>query len=395
MDVLDGLEAIDWANQTHAYGSAADVPGLLRSLPSKSSKTREKAYHDLYGNIFHQGTRYEATVPAIPFLIRLIASPDTPERSNVLTFLMHLALGYAEESLPAGVSLTATRRGIAEAVARMSKAERKECEEYGFGPQVVLDCYEAAGAGVPVFVNLLSEEDTDLKGTALYALAWFPEQSETIFPAFQQILSSSTEEEILINALLAIGLLNQHAERPLSAEVIRPYLLHAALSVRVSAAIALAPAGLTHELIQILVGALTESEALEDATELTLFNEGDLAGYCSMILAHYGREYSAIVLPVLSEVLSKVAPYPSLGITRSILNLAIFDPALVVDGEPTRFLQDTPVGKLQPHTRAALQAIAEHGGWYMGKSQFGNYAELMRGYKVPDTQEALKKYLTA
>ncbi|MGC4046209.1 MAG: hypothetical protein QM758_20665 [Armatimonas sp.] len=370
------------------------MPDLLRNLLSPSSEVREDAFHALYGNIFHQGTRYQATVPAIPFLIRLVASPNTPARAEVLTLLMHLALGYSEEALPYGVSLTATRQGIEDAIATMSKKERKECTEFGFGPQVVLDCYEAVGTGVPVFLNLLSEDDTDLRGTALYALAWFPEQSSAIFPAIQKALAEATEEEILINGLLAIGLLNQHVENPIPAEVLRPYLLHAALSVRVSAAIALAPTGLTQELVQILAGALTESEALEDATELTLFNEGDLAGYASMILAHYGREFRAVVLPVLSQVLPKVAPYNSLGITRSILNLAIYDPALLIDGEPTHFIQDTPATKLHPQTREALQAIADHGGWQIDGNPFMNYAELMRGYRAPDTQEKLQKYLS-
>ena len=49
--MLEGLEAIDWARLGHAYGSAKDVPGLLRALASPQRKRRTRALHALYGNI--------------------------------------------------------------------------------------------------------------------------------------------------------------------------------------------------------------------------------------------------------------------------------------------------------------------------------------------------------
>ncbi|MEV4709105.1 hypothetical protein [Actinoplanes sp. NPDC049316] len=61
--MLDGLDEVDWAALTHAYGPAHDVPELLR----------EAALSDLYGRIFHQGTVYTATAAAVPFLVELAA----------------------------------------------------------------------------------------------------------------------------------------------------------------------------------------------------------------------------------------------------------------------------------------------------------------------------------
>src|SRR5262245_26322947 len=55
-DVLAGLDEIHWAGLEHAYGSAEDVPGLLRALRSASPEERERAAYELYGNIFHQGS---------------------------------------------------------------------------------------------------------------------------------------------------------------------------------------------------------------------------------------------------------------------------------------------------------------------------------------------------
>ncbi|WP_199514582.1 HEAT repeat domain-containing protein [Nucisporomicrobium flavum] len=61
--MLDGLDEVDWAALTHAYGPADDVPGLLR----------EAALSDLYERLFPQGTVYPATAAAVPFLVELAA----------------------------------------------------------------------------------------------------------------------------------------------------------------------------------------------------------------------------------------------------------------------------------------------------------------------------------
>ena len=55
---LAGLDAVDWPALTHAYGPADDVHGQLRALCSPDPDERHKALDALYGNIFHQGSRY-------------------------------------------------------------------------------------------------------------------------------------------------------------------------------------------------------------------------------------------------------------------------------------------------------------------------------------------------
>jgi hypothetical protein len=58
--MLEGLERVDWARLQHAYGPATDVPGLLRALTVVDRDTREQTLHELFGNIYHQGTVYSA-----------------------------------------------------------------------------------------------------------------------------------------------------------------------------------------------------------------------------------------------------------------------------------------------------------------------------------------------
>ena len=72
--VLDGLAEIPWRDLSYAYGSAEDVPGLLRAIASGDAEAASNAVHELFGNIWHQGTVYEATEYAVPFLARMAAA---------------------------------------------------------------------------------------------------------------------------------------------------------------------------------------------------------------------------------------------------------------------------------------------------------------------------------
>ena len=63
--MLAGLDEIDWSALTHAYGGAGDVPEQLRALADPDPARREWAVEKLFSNIFHQGTRYPASAPAV------------------------------------------------------------------------------------------------------------------------------------------------------------------------------------------------------------------------------------------------------------------------------------------------------------------------------------------
>src|SRR5690349_1585950 len=91
--MLEGLDRIDWSKLTHAYGSAEDVPDLLRQLASEDEEARSEAIHELYGNIWHQGTVYEASAKAAPFLIELLEAESVEGKDEIMVLLAHLARG--------------------------------------------------------------------------------------------------------------------------------------------------------------------------------------------------------------------------------------------------------------------------------------------------------------
>ena len=90
---LKELEQVPWNKLQHAYGSAADVPELIRDLGSADKKVREKAIYELHGNIWHQGTVYEATAYAVPFLVQLLVNGRPEIRADILMLLTEIADG--------------------------------------------------------------------------------------------------------------------------------------------------------------------------------------------------------------------------------------------------------------------------------------------------------------
>jgi len=51
--IFDGLDAIDWANLNHAYGSARNTPQELRNLMSPEAEIRDHALQQFAMSVFH------------------------------------------------------------------------------------------------------------------------------------------------------------------------------------------------------------------------------------------------------------------------------------------------------------------------------------------------------
>lgn len=108
--VLEGINDINWPELTHAYGSAADVPAMLRAALSENKAHREVAYDIILSSIEHQGTVFQATPYAIPFLIKMLLHEQTPEREYVVVALSQIA--SACEGVIAGTIEDETQKQI-------------------------------------------------------------------------------------------------------------------------------------------------------------------------------------------------------------------------------------------------------------------------------------------
>ncbi|MFI6053213.1 hypothetical protein ACIBCO_24410 [Streptomyces violascens] len=90
------LDDVQWRSLTHAYGSAEDVPGLIRALYEADEGTVDEAIYELYGNIHHQGTVYPASAPAVPFLAHAVRHTEG-KRDELLMLLATLAEHDADD----------------------------------------------------------------------------------------------------------------------------------------------------------------------------------------------------------------------------------------------------------------------------------------------------------
>ncbi|GHB75839.1 hypothetical protein GCM10010377_77890 [Streptomyces viridiviolaceus] len=84
------LDNVQWHALTHAYGSAEDVPELIRALYQDDEEMAGEAIYELYGNIHHQGTVYPASAPAVPFLAHAVRHAPG-KRDELLMLLAVLA----------------------------------------------------------------------------------------------------------------------------------------------------------------------------------------------------------------------------------------------------------------------------------------------------------------
>jgi hypothetical protein len=119
---LAGLYDVPWATVEHAYGPATDVPSLLVALTG-SRDQQERAMYELHGNIWHQGTVYEATSYAVPFLARLVLTEPPPLRDEVLNLIADIATGSSYLDVHQDLVRDAVRDWLPDLIAKVRASQ--------------------------------------------------------------------------------------------------------------------------------------------------------------------------------------------------------------------------------------------------------------------------------
>jgi hypothetical protein len=160
--MLEGLDHIDWSQLSHAYGDASDVPELIRGLAAGSAEVREKSLYELFGNIWHQGTVYEATAVAVPFLIELVEGASIPDRRKTLDLLQAISQGWLD------CQRYAAERGklLPPVIAARHAQERPHYQA----------AHEAVVRGCDVLASLLSADEAAVRVGSAFVLATLTER---------------------------------------------------------------------------------------------------------------------------------------------------------------------------------------------------------------------------
>ncbi|MGV9310587.1 HEAT repeat domain-containing protein [Streptomyces sp. NPDC003691] len=161
---LDGLDDHPWASFSHAYGTAEDLPELLRALAGTDEEAAEEALSELYGSVLHQGTVYGASAEAVPFLAGMAVAGH--RTADVLVLL-------------GGMAESGDERGVAPGVVRAAVTDR-----------------------LPLLLPLLAAPDPGVRRTAAWAVSHT--RAAAALPAL--LARWETETEPAVRAELLAGL---------------------------------------------------------------------------------------------------------------------------------------------------------------------------------------------
>jgi HEAT repeat protein len=229
--VFTGIDEVDWASLRHAYGSAEDVPGLLRGLASTDPVERADALDGMYGAVHHQGIVYDSTLACVPFLFALAACEEVADRGGLVELLVGIGRGHAPE----------------------------ETAEAGDGPGAA---DAAVRTGAEVFAVLLGDRDSDVRRAAAEALVRFLDQPARVLGLLRQRITVERDERVLFALTESVGLfVRQHpAHAPEALDILLmlgtppydPGLRLAALGQLAGCAPDLLPADLVPTVVELL-----------------------------------------------------------------------------------------------------------------------------------------------
>jgi hypothetical protein len=267
--MLDKLDAIDWGRLTHAYGQADGIPNLIRALTSPDPEHWVGALSGLYDALCHQTcTVYEATPPAIPFLLQLLGHRQVRCRGKILGFL--------------GDAARATSYLAAHGPLSIFEKER-ETEE--FKQQLaqelvwVRQTREAIWNGIDLYLDLLADLDRRLRIQAPYTLgllashagAEMPEEVRRRDPyrLMWERMARQFEEEPneLVRASLVFGIGWLAPHRPDAVAFLRQVIADATASRPVKVSAALCHTGVASDLPAATLDVLAEALGRRSETD--------------------------------------------------------------------------------------------------------------------------------
>ena len=81
------LESSLWSQLRHAYGSAGDIPALLRALqPQSSSAGESEPWFSIWSALAHQGDVFPSSYAAVPHIVEILATAPEGADSSFFHF---------------------------------------------------------------------------------------------------------------------------------------------------------------------------------------------------------------------------------------------------------------------------------------------------------------------
>jgi hypothetical protein len=306
--MLHSLNHVPWADLEHAYGSAADVPALLRKLLDPDPKVRSKVLMTLYRNVFHQGTRYQATAYVIPFLIEMCASSEVPDRGDLLRFWGSLISGYfSVQERPCW--------GDGERIHDCSQVLTPEPGDdfWGDYPAALHHIYRESLEGHEVVCGLLADDESDVRAGAAWVLACLPTMGPVAVPKLEGQLRAEPSGWVRAAIAFALGELGALAPlHRLIAEGETP-------AARCMAACQLARVDPTDALVEPLLQFVAEPvEGYENIPGAGGKSTGDAA----FSISHLPPQAQRKAIPAICDRLAQARSFDTVPLVSALLSAA-------------------------------------------------------------------------
>ena len=361
--MLEGLDRIDWSSLHHAYGSASDVPGQIRALASTDQTEREHALYDLFGNIWHQGTVYEASAHAVPFLIELVREPAVQGKVGILGLLDCLATG-----------------------------DPGRRSEHAGGTRAAVE------TGVQVYLHLLNDDDWQTRLAAAKVLATCDGHRDLAATSLLESFERETDPRVHFGLLLCLGDVEQEQTVDLLKAIVGTEpdpqsLLDSAEEppspgfLRWAAAVALIKIlrkDATISAVRILEETFANPEPVNEFLEEMPWDHGGAVDTTCSVLSLLPAETA---VPILAHALSVVPEIDVWTVAWHLMEIAF--PDLHRDPEapshPPRELSS-----LNEPQRRALQALVECARTWQPPLAMGPHLGRLG---LPEEREQLREYL--
>ncbi|HEX5999642.1 MAG TPA: hypothetical protein VFZ16_09630 [Hyphomicrobiaceae bacterium] len=303
--MLEGLDQVPWRQLHHAFGTAEDVPALIRALASTEESERSSAFYELHGNLWHQGTIYEATPHAVPFLIDLATAQEIPGRSELLSYLGMLA---------GGSSYTDVHRGIAKP---QNAAFRRQLQrELAW----VAQTRRAVKAGEALYSACLKAAEHATCCAAAYVLSRFPEHADAYWaPIVRCYETAGTDTAVRCG----IAILTQEFSVQGGSDtqwLLQMFDSEDHLAVRIALAVSLAhcPAQPAEAVLSFLGGNLLVGEEVSEMYHAQPWNSGEPIWDMvrALSLSRPGRR---LAVDRFNALLSQGAPKDKLNYLRYVM----------------------------------------------------------------------------
>ena len=401
--MLENLDSTNWTQLRDLDGAASDLPKLIRSLPDSDEPTRQQNLEELALRVWSESHRSEATPRIVPFLTELATETTVPARSQIISLITQIGIGEERVHIPSGIRPTRYRADCIAREQRTRKALEREREMFARSarersPLGTFDVYsswewesyQVVEAAVPELAGLLLDEDDSVRNAIIHGIAWFPKHAELVVPMLYQVLKTAECEGETANALIAIGMLTRNAEPIMPPPDFANFAsTEQSPLVRTAAALAMARNPLAGTLQDVLCEYLLALETTDPPHHAFEFNQRHFVAHIALTLALWHNDGIDTIVHAVARGLEKSAFFGKYDTVRALIEL----------GQP--YSAPRVIGLVAPQLtnsqRTIMRAIADHGPWrfpFDETQAWGNFAQLLRAYGLPDSRAAMERLLT-